>query len=134
MTDTRDKLPAHPLSEIGRRLVFVRDLEIVVSVGVLEHEKRYEQRVLISVELVVRDGYDGKSDQLERVLDYSKLVDGIALLAQGEHFNLIETLAERVAAHCLIDPRVENARVRVEKPDIMPSCRSVGVEVERGRR
>jgi 7,8-dihydroneopterin aldolase/epimerase/oxygenase len=134
MTDTRDKLPAHPLSEIGRRLVFVRDLEIVVSVGVLEHEKRYEQRVLISVELVVRDGYDGKSDQLERVLDYSKLVDGIALLAQGEHFNLIETLAERVAAHCLVDPRVENARVRVEKPDIMPSCRSVGVEVERGRR
>ena len=134
MTDTRDKLPAHPLSESGRRLVFVRDLEIVVSVGVLEHEKRYEQRVLISVELVVRDGYDGKSDQLERVLDYSKLVDGIALLAQGEHFNLIETLAERVAAHCLVDPRVENARVRVEKPDIMPSCRSVGVEVERGRR
>ncbi len=134
MTDTRDKLPAHPLSEIGRRLVFVRDLEIVVSVGVLEHERRYEQRVLISVELVVRDGYDGKSDQLERVLDYSKLVDGIALLAQGEHFNLIETLAERVAAHCLVDPRVENARVRVEKPDIMPSCRSVGVEVQRGRR
>ncbi len=134
MTDTRDKLPAHPLSEIGRRLVFVRDLEIVVSVGVLEHERRYEQRVLISVELVVRDGYDGKSDQLERVLDYSKLVDGIALLAQGEHFDLIETLAERVAAHCLVDPRVENARVRVEKPDIMPSCRSVGVEVQRGRR
>ena len=133
MTDTRDKLPAHPLSESGRRLVFVRDLEIVMSVGVLEHEKRYEQRVLISVELVVRDGYDGKSDRLEQVLDYGKLVDGIAVLAQGEHFNLIETLAERVAAHCLIDRRVERARVRVEKPDIMPSCRSVGVEVERIR-
>jgi 7,8-dihydroneopterin aldolase/epimerase/oxygenase len=134
MTDTRDTWPAHQLSESGRRLVFVHDLEIVVSVGVLEHEKRYEQRVLISVELLVHDGYDGKSDRLEQVLDYSKLVDGIALLAQGEHFNLIETLAERVAAHCLIDPRVENARVRVEKPDIMPSCRSVGVAVERARR
>ena len=134
MTDTRDKLPAHPLSQSGRRLVFVRDLEIVVSVGILEHERRYEQRVLISVELVVYDGYDGKSDRLEQVLDYSKLVDGVALLAQGEHFNLIETLAERVAAHCLIDPRVESVRVRVEKPDIMPSCRSVGVEVERCRR
>ena len=134
MTDTPDTWPAQPLSERGRRLVFVHDLEIVVSVGVLELERRYEQRVLISVELVVRDGYDGKSDRLEQVLDYSKLVDGVALLAQGEHFNLIETLAERVAAHCLVDPRVETARVRVEKPDIMPSCRSVGVEVERGRR
>ena len=133
MTDTRDKWPAHPLSESGRRLDFVRDLEIVVSVGVLEHEKRYEQRILISVDLIVRDDYDGQSDRLEQVLDYGKLIDGITLLVQSGHFNLIETLAERVAMHCLGDARVESARVRVEKPDIMPSCRSVGVEVERRR-
>jgi len=133
MSDNRSKLPANGLAESGRRVVFVRDLEIVVSVGVLEHEKRYEQRVLISVDLIVRDGYDGQSDRLEQVLDYGKLIDGIALLVQSGHFNLIETLAERVAAHCLGDARVENARVRVEKPDIMPSCRSVGVEVERRR-
>jgi dihydroneopterin aldolase len=133
MSDTRSTWPADGLAEHGRRVVFVRDLEIVVSVGVLEHEKRYEQRVLISVDLIVRDGYDGQSDRLEQVLDYSKLIDGITLLVQSGHFNLIETLAERVAAHCLADARVEAARVRVEKPDIMPSCRSVGVEVERRR-
>jgi 7,8-dihydroneopterin aldolase/epimerase/oxygenase len=133
MSDPRSIPPAHGLAEHGRRVVFVRDLEIVVSIGVLEHEKRYEQRVLISVDLVVRDNYDGQSDRLEHVLDYSKLIDGITLLVQSGHFNLIETLAERVAARCLDDARVESARVRVEKPDIMPSCRSVGVEVERRR-
>jgi dihydroneopterin aldolase len=133
MSEARDMVSAQALAEKGCRLVFVRDLEIVVSVGVLEHEKRYEQRVLISVELLVRDGYDGTSDRLEHVLDYSKLVDGIVLLVQSEHVNLIETMAERVAAHCLLDPRVESARVRVEKPDIMPSCRSVGTEIVRRR-
>ncbi|HEU0289157.1 MAG TPA: dihydroneopterin aldolase [Burkholderiales bacterium] len=133
MSDTPSTLPPNALAEVGRRLVFVRDLEIVVSVGVLEHEKRYEQRILISADLIVRDGYDGRSDRLEQVLDYGKLIDGITLLVQSGHFNLIETLAERVAAHCLGDTRVESVRVRVEKPDIMPSCRSVGVEVERRR-
>jgi dihydroneopterin aldolase len=133
MSDTPSTLPHNSLAELGRRLVFVRDLEIVVSVGVLEHEKRYEQRILISADLIVRDGYDGRSDRLEQVLDYGKLIDGITLLVQSGHFNLIETLAERVAAYCLGDPRVESVRVRVEKPDIMPSCRSVGVEVERRR-
>lgn len=132
MSNSRS-MPDNALAESGRRLVFVRDLEVVVSIGVLEHEKRYEQRILISVDLTVRDGYDGQSDRLEQVLDYSKLIDGITLLVQSGHFNLIETLAERVAAHCLADTRVESARVRVEKPDIMPSCRSVGVEVERRR-
>jgi dihydroneopterin aldolase len=134
MNQSKDMMPAQPLPESGRRLVFVRDLEIVVSVGVLAHEKRYEQRVLISVELAVHDAYDGASDRLEHVVDYSKLIDGITLLVQGEHVNLLETMAERVAAHCLGDPRVERARVRIEKPDIVPACRSVGIEIERHRR
>jgi dihydroneopterin aldolase len=117
----------------GPRRVFVRDLEIVASVGVLEHEKRYEQRIVISAELLVRDEYDGVSDRLADVLDYSKVVDGIVRLVQNEHVNLIETLAERIAAECLADARVETVRVRIEKPEVMQSCRSVGIEIERSR-
>ena len=105
----------------------------MASVGVFEHEKRYEQRILLSADLAVRDDYDGISDRLEDVLDYSKLVEGIALLVQQEHVNLLETLAERIARHCLMDPRVENVRVQIEKPDALPMCRSVGVEIERSR-
>ena len=45
--------------------------EIVASVGVLEREKRYEQRIVVSAELLVRDDYDGVSDRLADVLDYS---------------------------------------------------------------
>ena len=113
--------------------MFVRDLEIVASVGVLEREKRYEQRIIVSAELLVRDDYDGVSDRLADVLDYSEVVDGIARLVQGEHVNLIETLAERIANQCLADRRVESVRVRIEKPDVMEHCRSVGIEIERQR-
>ena len=122
-----------PPRQSGLRRVFVRDFEIVASVGVFEHEKRYEQRILLSADLAVRDDYDGVSDRLEDVLDYSTLVEGIALLVQQEHVNLLETLAERIAAHCLADRRVERVRVRIEKPDALPMCRSVGVEIERAR-
>ena len=86
-----------PQHQTGLRCVFVRDFEIVASVGVFEHEKRYEQRILLSADLAVRDDYDGVSDRLEDVLDYSRLVEGIALLVQQEHVNLLETLAERIA-------------------------------------
>ena len=122
-----------PTRQSGYRRVFVRDFEIVASVGVFEHEKRYEQRILLSTDLAVRDDYDGVSDRLVDVLDYSTLVEGIALLVQREHVNLLETLAERIAQHCLADRRVESVRVRIEKPDALPMCRSVGVEIERRR-
>jgi dihydroneopterin aldolase len=113
------------------RRVFVHNLELIASVGILEHEKRYEQPILISADLAVRDDYDGVSDRVSDVLDYSKLVEGITRLVQSDHVNLIETLAERIAAFCLADQRVLNVRIRIEKPDAMPACRSVGIEIER---
>jgi dihydroneopterin aldolase len=53
-------------------------------------------------------------------------------VAQG-HVHLGETLAERIASACLADERVTGVRVRIEKPDIIPNARSVGVEIERLR-
>src|SRR5215510_8479348 len=105
---TRSDKPARDPTGTDRgdgrlRHVFVRDLEIVASVGILEHEKRYEQRIIVSADLAVRDDYDGVSDRLADVLDYSKVVDDIAKLVQSEHVNLIETLAERIARQCLAD-------------------------------
>src|SRR5512145_311734 len=135
MTNSAHQSDRDYASAAGTRLrrVFVHGLEIVASVGLLEHEKRYEQRIVVSVDLAVRDDYDGVSDLLSDVLDYGKLVDDLARLIQSEHVNLIETLAERIAGQCLTDKRVERVRVRIEKPEVLPSCRSVGIEIERCR-
>lgn len=115
------------------RRVFVRELELMASVGVYELEKRYEQRVVVSLDLWVVDDYDGRSDALSDVLDYSAVVSGVRSIVEAGHTNLIETLAERIAAACLADPRVASVVVRLEKPDIVPGCRSVGIEIMRQR-
>ena len=115
------------------RRVFVRGLELIGSVGVYEHEKRYEQRVVVSLDLAVVDEYDGRSDRLEHVYDYDLAIKAVKSSVESNHFNLIETLAERIADACLMDPRVLGVRVRVEKPDVLPSCRTVGIEILRGR-
>lgn len=122
-----------PSAARGRALrrVFVRDLELMASVGVFEFEKRYEQRLIISVDLLVLDDYDGKSDNLSAVLDYGSVVAGIRTIVESGHTNLLETLAERIAQRCLADARVMRAVVRLEKPDIVPGCRTVGIEIMR---
>ena len=115
------------------RRVLVSGLELMASVGIFEVEKRYEQRIVVSVDLDVSDDYDGVSDRLEHVYDYAKVVAAVRSLVESRHYQLIETLAERIAAACLADRRVEKARILVEKPDIMPGCRSVGIAIERTR-
>ncbi len=123
------KLPPRVLP----RRVLVRDLEVMASIGVFEVEHRYEQRIIVNLDLRVRDDYDGKSERIGDVVDYGALVAGVERIVASRHFKLVETLAERIAEGCLEDTRVQSVTVRVEKPDILPSCRAVGIEIERSR-
>lgn len=121
---------AHPKPA---RRVFVTNLEMIASVGVFEIEHRYEQRVVVSLDLNVDDTYDGKSERLSDVVDYSELARATEAITHSGHFKLIETLAERIAEMALKDQRIRDIRVRIEKPDIMPGCRTVGIEITRYR-
>ncbi len=114
------------------RHVFVHDLELLASIGVHSYEKTDKQRIRINLDLAVREGETaGMADDLANVVCYEQVVSSIRRLIESGHVNLVETLAERIAALCLEDRRVRVARVRVEKLDVFPDATSVGVEIER---
>ncbi len=115
----------------GLRHVFVRDLEIPCAIGVHAHEKGHTQRVRINVDLGVSEGTSPHHDRLENVVCYEDIVTRIRGIVADGHINLVETLAERIAAVCLQDVSCRSARVRVEKLDVFADAVSVGVEIER---
>lgn len=117
----------------ARRHVFVRDLVLMCRIGVHSHERESSQRVRINVDLQVIGGEEPVDDDIKRVVSYEKIVAGIRKLASQEHINLVETLADRIAALCLANRRTERVRVRVEKLDVYADAASVGVELERAR-
>jgi 7,8-dihydroneopterin aldolase/epimerase/oxygenase len=120
----------------GLRVVFVRGLELRASLGVHPHEKAAPQRVVVDVELAVRDEAAPAGvgeDDLRRTVDYAAVVRAArAIVAEG-HTLLVETLAEKIALATLVDPRVIRARVSVEKPDAFTEVAGVGAIVERAR-
>lgn len=125
-----------PDADRGLRLVFVRGLELMASLGIHPHEKAAPQRIRLGVELVVQDDAapsDVGPDEFRRVVDYARLVEIARATVATGHVLLVETLAERVALAALDDPRVQRARVTVEKPDAFADVESVGVTVERRR-
>ena len=124
----------HVASAKGRvRHVFVRDLECMALIGIYDHEKEKAQRIIVNIDLSVQEGDAPMDDDISHVVSYEIIAKKVeSILAEG-HINLVETLCEKIAQSCLKDKRVLAARVRVEKPDIIPNARSVGVEIERGR-
>jgi 7,8-dihydroneopterin aldolase/epimerase/oxygenase len=118
-------------AQAGTRHVFVSALEVLTTIGVHDAEKRGPQRVIASVDLKVRETGPIRTDRLADVLDYAGVVRLVERLTRQGHVNLLETLAERIAEGCLTDARVLAVRVRLEKPDVIPNARAVGIEIER---
>lgn len=115
------------------RHVFVRDLVLEAGIGVWKRERGGKQRVRVNLDLAVREGNTPLDDRLENVVRYDVIVTAVRRLVGKGHVNLVETLAEKVAALCLEIPQVRTARVRIEKLDVYPDAESVGVEIERRR-
>lgn len=120
----------------GIRHVFVRGLTVQAHLGVHAYEKAQSQRVVLGIDLAVRDPYGPAGegpDELSRVVDYGVVAETARRIACAGHIRLAETLAERIAIAVLADDRVLRVRVMVEKPDVLPDTTSVGVVVERTR-
>ena len=125
------KLPRIASAERSLRHVFIRDLVLAGSIGVHRHEKESLQRVRINLDLAVDESGQSINDDINNVICYEQLAESVGDIVGRGHVNLVETLAENIAAMCLEDLRVRSARVRVEKLDVLEGAESVGVEIER---
>ena len=133
MSSPAERVTVLPAALYGRTMkVLVRDLILPCRIGVYSHEKDHEQRVRINLELTCVE-HPAVNDEHRNVVCYADVVEGIRRILGEGHINLVETLAERIAAQCLDDHRIVGAKVRVEKLDVMPEASAVGVEIERQR-
>jgi 7,8-dihydroneopterin aldolase/epimerase/oxygenase len=120
---------------VGERYyrILVRDLVLMCSIGAYPQERLQRQRVRFNVDLHALWPAAALEDDLAQVVNYKDITNGIRELIERGHINLVETLAERIAQMCLADPRVIDARVRVEKLDVEPDADGIGIEIERHR-
>lgn len=117
---------------VTQKTILVRNLEILMSIGVHEEEKRAPQRLLVSVEADVAGARD-EADDFEATLDYDRICDFIRSLSDERHVELQETVARRVLEFTLTLPGVTHVLVETRKPDIFADCDFVGVRLA-GRR
>jgi len=111
--------------------VFMHDLVLDVEIGVYTNEKGVTQRVRFSVEVELIPASVALEDDIGRAFDYDTIIKGIKSIVARGHINLVETLAEEVACHCLAHPRAASVTVRIEKLDKEPGA--VGVEILRSK-
>lgn len=105
---TATPAPADRISLVG--------LEAEGRHGVLEVERREGQLFRVDVTLGLDTRTAAASDDLTDTVDYGALAGDVLAVVGGDPVDLIETLAQRIADVCLVDPRVQWTEVTVHKP------------------
>src|SRR5260370_3022135 len=113
--------------------ILIKDLLVRCVLGLSSEERRENQDVVISVELITDLKKPGRSDRFEDAVDYRAVKKDVLAAAESSSFHLVEALAEHVADICLSQPGVQRVQVTVEKPGALRFARSVAVQIERGR-
>tara|TARA_B100001123_G_scaffold274898_1_gene305915 strand:- start:381 stop:809 length:429 start_codon:yes stop_codon:yes gene_type:complete len=127
--ETYDHTPSR-----GRYAVKIRNLTLLMSIGVHAHEMRAPQRVSINVELNLDYPRGGFGTGLyRRVVCYEQLIERIKQIAAEGHVVLVETFAECIADLALTDRRVHSVSVNVEKLEIFDDCDGVGATIVKER-
>jgi dihydroneopterin aldolase len=100
-----------------------------------EHEKSEAQPFLIDLTVFLDLSRAGASDDLDDTVDYGRLSQEAHDVVEGESHQLIETVAERVAATVLTHSRVERVIVTIHRPEApIPLVFSdVSVTIDRSR-
>ena len=111
--------------------VFIENLEIETIIGIFGWEREVKQIVRISLEMSFDISKAGKSDNIDDALDYKKIGKSIVNLVENSSFFLVEKMAEEIASLVLKNKKIEEIKLRVEKPGALRGSKSVGVEILR---
>lgn len=115
-------------------IIYLNDLCIDTVIGVYDWERRVKQKVIIDLEMATDIRKAAASDSLDDTLNYKAVAKRLIDFVGSSEFQLVETLAERVAEIVLNEFNVPWLRLRLNKQGAVRGARDVGIIIERGTR
>jgi len=113
--------------------VFISGLRVDTVIGVNDWERTVRQTLVLDLELAGDIRAAAAGDALRQTVDYAAVSDRVTQHIEASRCQLIETLAEEVAAIVQREFAVPWLRLRLSKPGAVPAADAVGVAIERGQ-
>ena len=115
-------------------IIFLQDMKVETVIGIWEWERKIRQTVSIDLEMSADIRKAAASDNVADTLNYKSVAKRVQAFVAESSFQLVETLAEKIAAIVLEEFAVDWVRVRVNKPGAIRGAKGVGILIERGTR
>jgi len=114
--------------------IFLEQLKIDTIIGIWDWERKIRQTIVIDLEMSADIAKAAATDDVADTLNYKLVAKRLQEFVGESSFQLVETLAERIAALIREEFDVAWVRVKVHKPGAIRGSKDVGIEIERGQR
>lgn len=115
-------------------IVYIKKLKAEAVIGVYDWERGIRQALVVSLELASDNRRAAATDSITDAVDYDALSKRVISYIEASEFQLIETLAERIAELILAEFGILWLRLSLGKPTAVAEAEDVGVIIERGVR
>jgi len=113
--------------------VFIRQLIAPTIIGVFDAERDQPQSLLVDIDMRCDMQLAQQTDDIANALDYSLVRREVLKFCAQSQYQLLETLAHRLADHLQQRFDVDHLSIALtKKPGDMPDCAGVGVVITRG--
>ena len=114
-------------------IIFLSDLRIETVIGIFDWERKIRQTVIFDLEMGADIKKAASSDHIDDTLDYKAVAKRVIQFVEGSEFQLVETLAEKVAQLILDEFSVPWIRLKLNKSGAIRGASGVGILIERGK-
>ena len=106
--------------------IIVKDLILLLSVGIHHFEKQKKQKVKFNIEITTDPNL--KPD-IKTIVNYENVINDIKRLTKKTHFELLESLSDSIFDEIFKNKKIKKIKLKIEKLDIIKETTSVGIEV-----
>lgn len=115
-------------------IVYISDLRIETIIGIYDWEREIRQIISIDLKMATDNRKAAATESIEDALNYKAVAKRLIQFVEESEFQLVETLAERIAEIILEEFAVDWLRLKLGKPGAVTGSKEVGVIIERGER
>ncbi len=114
-------------------IIYLKDLRIDAVIGIYDWERQTRQTIILDIEMATDIAKAARTDHIDDTLNYKAVAKRIMAFVGESDFQLVETLAEKIAEILLNEFDIPWLKLSLNKQGAVRGVRDVGVIIERGK-
>ncbi|MCF6288585.1 MAG: dihydroneopterin aldolase [Proteobacteria bacterium] len=113
--------------------IVIKGLAVKAIIGVYTQERERKQKLTIDIKLQYDSSQAVAADNIKYALDYHKITTDIHAFVSQSSFELLETLAHRIATKILQITIVQKVELTIWKPEALKQANNVGISISKSK-